>query len=49
LGDISAYTDYGNWHTYSCGNYPEAPSGGGTLPFFKQEASFISSTPESNW
>jgi hypothetical protein len=41
LGDISAFVDYGNWHTYSGGNYPEAPSGGGTLPFFKQEASFV--------
>jgi hypothetical protein len=41
LGDISAFVDYANWHTYSGGNYPEAPSGGGTLPFFKQEASFV--------
>jgi hypothetical protein len=41
LGDISPFVDYGNWHTYSGGNYPEAPSGGGTLPFFKQAASVV--------
>jgi hypothetical protein len=41
LGDISAFVDYGNWHTYSGGQYPEAPRGGGTLDYFKQEANFI--------
>jgi hypothetical protein len=41
LGDISAFVDYANWHTYSGGNYPEAQNGGGTLDFFQREASFV--------
>jgi hypothetical protein len=38
LGDVSAFVDYGNWHTYSGGRYPEYPKGGGSLHDFIQEA-----------
>jgi len=40
LGDISAYVDYGNWHIYSGGQYPEA-FGPGSLRDYMQQASQI--------
>lgn len=45
LGDVSASVDYGNWHTYSGGQHPEATGKGGLTDYLTQAKGLYGSKP----